>query len=597
MSTKHLRRMMDEKEKEQQGTSKELDEDVPCSRISGPVNRFAAFVDDDGFAEKSATSDEEGEVIHAEGVKPAKQDVSHANLKNKRKTNKKKKKQKKAEVEEPDEDQLLERLALENQSLVSSTEDEPIGVADVLKPDPRLYDAAAELKKALGKAFKDSAPVSSRSHRKFHAAGKFVKQKYNWPPVRSIGLSMELDREEGEVKWFKFVHNAYYEKLERVCWVAEDSFDPSIIEQILVENPYHLNSLLLLANVFRMQEDTTQSCDVIERGIFYCEQSMSCTFQPSSFYHRIDYLDYENRAFYLLLHRNMLNCVQRRCFETALNFAKLILTMDPQRDPLAVLLLIDTIAIKAKQYKWLKDFYRCCKDWKNLDMLPNFCYSMALAQFLDSKTDEDLITADEMLSHAICAFPGVVTFLLDKMQVEPDATVETHRHLGTFAANKETDGLKLVFKMFVNEAVELWKSPEALSWLETITRDCALSKECEMEMDNWKEKRQRVFVGAPPNIRRLAVLLGLESSPSSVTDPVPPVNGRNRYVRELPRVHRPDSFLSGFLHSILPEFDSGEHLTDALQRLRDQLQRYISSSSPATTNATDDPLQDDEPGP
>ncbi|ETN73657.1 hypothetical protein NECAME_00745 [Necator americanus] len=457
MSTKHLRRMMDEKEKEQQGTSKELDEDVPCSRISGPVNRFAAFVDDDGFAEKSATSDEEGEVIHAEGVKPAKQDVSHANLKNKRKTNKKKKKQKKAEVEEPDEDQLLERLALENQSLVSSTEDEPIGVADVLKPDPRLYDAAAELKKALGKAFKGSAPVSSRSHRKFHAAGKFVKQKYNWPPVRSIGLSMELDREEGEVKWFKFIHNAYYEKLERVCWVAEDSFDPSIIEQILVENPYHLNSLLLLANVFRMQEDTTQSCDVI--GLLQM-------FRDCAELRKVD-IDYGSTKYSV----------------SGLNSYVIF-----KGDPLAVLLLIDTIAIKAKQYKWLKDFYRCCKDWKNLDMLPNFCYSMALAQFLDSKTDEDLITADEMLSHAICAFPGVVTFLLDKMQVEPDATVETHRHLGTFAANKETDGLKLVFKMFVNEAVELWKSPEALSWLETITRDCALSKECEMEMDNWKEK-------------------------------------------------------------------------------------------------------------
>lgn len=40
------------------------------------------------------------------------------------------------------------------------------------------------------------------------------------------------------------------------------------------------------------------------------------------------------------------------------------------------------------------------QEWKNLDMLPNFCYSMALAQFLDSKTDEDFITADEMVRNA-----------------------------------------------------------------------------------------------------------------------------------------------------------------------------------------------------
>ncbi|KHJ97450.1 hypothetical protein OESDEN_02566 [Oesophagostomum dentatum] len=108
-------------------------------------------------------------------------------------------------------------------------------------------------------------------------------------------------------------------------------------------------------------------------------------------------------------------------------------------------------------------------------------------------------------------------------------------------------------------------------------------------------QRQRVFVGAPPNVRRLAVLLGLESSPTSVTDPVPPANGRARYTREATNINRPDSFLSGFLHSILPEFDSGEHLTDAIQRMRDQLQRVL--FPPATNNPTEQPPHDGEPHP
>ncbi|KAK6045097.1 hypothetical protein COOONC_17399 [Cooperia oncophora] len=231
-----------------------------------------------------------------------------------------------------DEEQLLEQLALENRSLATNTEEyEPLGVDQVVKPDPRLFDAAAELKRALGKSFKmEAASSTNRSHRTANKAGKLVKQKHTWPPIRSIGLSMELDRGEGQEKWFKFVHNSHYEQLERLCWVAEDSLDHRIIDEILTDNPYHLNSLLLLANIFRMQEDITQSCDLIERGIFYCEQAMASTFHPSSFYHRVDYLDYENRAFYLLLHRHMLNCIHKRCFETALNYAKLILTMDPQ---------------------------------------------------------------------------------------------------------------------------------------------------------------------------------------------------------------------------------------------------------------------------
>ncbi|RCN44821.1 hypothetical protein ANCCAN_09173 [Ancylostoma caninum] len=99
-------------------------------------------------------------------------------------------------------------------------------------------------------------------------------------------------------------------------------------------------------------------------------------------------------------------------------------------------------------------------------------------------------------------------------------------------------------------------------------------------------RRQRVFVGVPPNIRRLAVLLGLESSSSSVTNPVPPTNGRARYTREPTNIQGPDGFLSGFLHSILPEFDSGEHLADALQRLRNQLQQAI---FPPAANPSEQP--------
>lgn len=56
-------------------------------------------------------------------------------------------------------------------------------------------------------------------------------------------------------------------------------------------------------------------------------------------------------------------------------------------DPLAILLIIDTIAVKAKQYKWLKDFYRCCKvSLKKLeetwDLLGGILYKTLLNAFL-----------------------------------------------------------------------------------------------------------------------------------------------------------------------------------------------------------------------
>lgn len=166
--------------------------------------------------------------------------------------------------------------------------------------------------------------------------------------------------------------------------------------------------------------------------------------------------------------------------------------------------------------------------------------------------------------------------------------MESHRHLGTFAANKETDGLKLVYKIYANETTELWKVPETLSWLEHVTRECALNEKRQVEMDDWKEKRQRLFVGVPPNIRRLAVLLGLESSSSGVTDPVPPVNGRARYTRTVEDPLRPDSFLSGFVHSIWPDYDSQEHLRDVIQRLGQEMGRVL-FRQPGNTEPSNQP--------
>lgn len=53
---------------------------------------------------------------------------------------------------------------------------------------------------------------------------------------------------------------------------------------------------------------------------------------------------------------------------------------------------------------------------------------------------------------------------------------------------RETDGLKLVYKIYANETTELWKVPETLSWLEHVTRECALNEKRQVEMDDWKEK-------------------------------------------------------------------------------------------------------------
>nr|CDJ92476.1 Hc38 [Haemonchus contortus] len=169
MSTKHLRRLIEEKELEQAKEDPEEEETV--QQRTGPVNRFAAFIDDEDASQHSEESDagnpqsessKQNVNRHPEKEgdrksESSKQNVNrHPEKEGDRKVNKKKnKKQKKKKVEEIDEEQLLEQLALENRSQTTSSGDyEPLGVDQVIKPDPRLFDAAAELKRALGKSFK-----------------------------------------------------------------------------------------------------------------------------------------------------------------------------------------------------------------------------------------------------------------------------------------------------------------------------------------------------------------------------------------------------------------------------------------------------------
>lgn len=106
-------------------------------------------------------------------------------------------------------------------------------------------------------------------------------------------------------------------------------------------------------------------------------------------------------------------------FRTSLEFCKLLLSLDPEGDPLAVVLSIDFYALKAKEYEWFIKFCNLWEDSRNLTQLPNIAYSLALAHFrLGNKTD-----ADNLLQNALIMFPGVLMLLLEKCSIQTDAKV------------------------------------------------------------------------------------------------------------------------------------------------------------------------------
>lgn len=108
---------------------------------------------------------------------------------------------------------------------------------------------------------------------------------------------------------------------------------------------------------------------------------------------------------------------EKACYRTALELSKLILSLSPEEDPLAVVLAMDLYAIRSGQYRWLLEFLEEIGPSRNLSMLPNMAYSQALAHYFLNEHEK----ADELLQNALIMFPGVLIQLLEKCHVSPDA--------------------------------------------------------------------------------------------------------------------------------------------------------------------------------
>ena len=116
---------------------------------------------------------------------------------------------------------------------------------------------------------------------------------------------------------------------------------------------------------------------------------------------------------------------QRACYRTALEFCKLLLSLDPDGDPMGVLLCIDFYALRSREYEWLAKVWKEWEPHKNLSQLPNFAYSIAMAYF---HIPDEAETSNLLLQKALIMFPSVLLGLLEKCSVQPDSRVLGHSY-------------------------------------------------------------------------------------------------------------------------------------------------------------------------
>ncbi|XP_072729203.1 ribosome quality control complex subunit TCF25 isoform X5 [Ciconia boyciana] len=448
--------------------------------------------------------------------------------------------------------------------------------------------------------------------------------KNTWPRFSKTGIAMQLVDSRRGVQYFTFEHHREYQQVQFKFLDAVESMDPNNIVLLLQMNPYHVDSLLQLSDVCRMQEDQEMARDLIERALY----SLECTFHPvfslTSGTCRLDYRRPENRAFFLALFKHLMFLEKRGCPRTALEFCKLILSLDPENDPLCVLLLIDFLSLRAREYTFLTRMFQEWESHRNLSQLPNFAFSVPLAYFFLSQQEErselELSQAREraarLIQLALIMFPSVLMPLLDHCSVQPDARVASHSFFGLNAQISQPPALNQLTSLYVGRTHSLWKDPAVMAWLETNVREVLRMVDARDPLvEESEHKRKMRYQSAPRNIYRHIILsemkeataalpLEVTSQPVMGFDPLPPLDSIVSYTRP-ERTNRPsnESTLSLFFRSLLPNFNlqgdirhDGDEEAGAGQDLNQGVNRLMAAMRDMLANIQfQEPPRDDNP--
>ncbi|XP_046447172.1 transcription factor 25-like [Daphnia pulex] len=517
------------------------------------------------------------------------EDTSHivqTGTKPKKKTKKKKKQSAQLDDDADDLDnEFLVNIAPSNghETPVSKQ----VAAKNVLSLEQKNLNSDNELKKIFGSRVVVSAQKKKARGRAYVKSTWLINSKDNWSQIRKTGLSMSLDQTKDGCFYFKYEHNKEYRQIQYDFWEAVSSLNPTNIVALVNMYPYHIDSLIQLSDICRMSEDPQMAGELIERALYILESAFHPSFNLASGNCRLEYKQQENRALFLAIFKHLVSIGLRGCYRTALEFCKLLYTLDLDSDPLAVILMIDFYAIKASEYSWFIEFFGFFESKKNLSQLPNMAFAIALAHFYHSKTDpKSLPLADEYLKQALLMFPGVLIPLLDKCSIQADVRVVRHEYFSPKTPFSHSPSLNNLIQLYIGRSFHLWKDAELLPWLERNANSCLneVDRQPSIALE-YEEKRKTRYQGTPRNIYRHILLSDIKDATATLPqelaagsvmsfDPLPPVESVSSYSRPT-RTNNATAasqleggLISSFFRSLLPGFNPQEVVNNqqAVQR-------------------------------
>ncbi len=158
-------------------------------------------------------------------------------------------------------------------------------------------------------------------------------------------------------KWYSFRRsNTYQNKLNEFETYIASTGDINFLTMYIADNPFIVEPMLQLAMFFFHSRENEKGMDLIKRILWILECASISGFLPSSITSRhhngkkttcalMDCDLEENEIFFSVLNLFIRNSTMMGCVNTSLAASRLLLSLDPLRDPMGILTVMDYFAL------------------------------------------------------------------------------------------------------------------------------------------------------------------------------------------------------------------------------------------------------------
>ena len=280
------------------------------------------------------------------------------------------------------------------------------------------------------------------------------------------------------------MHTSSYKHTQEIFEGAKSTHDLNTIASILARQPYHVEALLIFAEVFRFSGEHQSSADAIGKCLFALECAWHPQFDPLSGNCQLKYSHETNRPLFQALFHYMNSMHRRGCHRSALEVCKLLLSLDPD-DPMGALCCIDYFALRALEYKWLEEFSERYNSNSSIWLFPNFCFSLATCRFyLEAAPEQDKAPAMDLMKQALMLHPLVLQKLVAKVPLKDRAFAEILGSSFFKSPKAGSPSLEHLINIYVERSYIMWRLPE----LQGLLKEAALQVVESLKRDNEEAK-------------------------------------------------------------------------------------------------------------